>query len=269
LQRSLLHIEVVLQGLLDQRVQLRIIEMLPPTRQVRLRAQLRRGIAPLRGQIARRQLRHFDADARAQRRTRHRHGKRAQQSRSGGQECGHGCGSVPADASLAAMAGKRRANASRRPDRTASSSRAHRYDNLRKDALPTAFAEMATEANQVSVHTLCAGSNSTVTRSLARAPKPHTHSGPSVIGSSPNACSISTSLIAAVMNAPRLASVAARYMACDRCPASRITARYALAWLRYFQKLRSKRATSAICSGAPAEDGGAATKRRASDAAAS
>src|SRR6185437_11851686 len=50
----------------------------------------------------------------------------------------------------------------------------------------------------------------------------------------------------------RFISVAARYIACDRCPASSITARYALAWLRYFQKLRSKRDTSAICSGAPA-----------------
>src|SRR2546427_119775 len=66
-----------------------------------------------------------------------------------------------------------------------------------------------------------AGSSSLVVIRDARHPKPQTASTPSLIVSRPKARSIGFSLIAAVMNAPRPASVAARYSVCDRCPASR------------------------------------------------
>lgn len=58
-----------------------------------------------------------------------------------------------------------------------------------------------------SLHTAPSGSNSTSVFCAARMPKPHTASGPSSSGSRPKACSISTSLIAAVMNAARPSSV--------------------------------------------------------------
>lgn len=61
-----------------------------------------------------------------------------------------------------------------------------------------------------SPHTAPSGSNSTSVFCAARMPKPQTASGPSSNGSRPKACSISTSLIAAVMKAARPSSVDAR-----------------------------------------------------------
>jgi len=75
--------------------------------------------------------------------------------------------------------------------------------SLSLPASPCAHAPLACQ-------TVPAGSNSAVARAGARQPKPHTTSGPSRRGSIPNACSISTSLIAEVTNAPHCACVAHR-----------------------------------------------------------